>query len=111
AARSDKGFSTAVDFIDYLASERVALPISIQISGDHYGRYDEATRAAIERLKTIHYPYLKVLPETLTRHDYVKLFRGAICLQPYDRGEYANKLSAITLDAFTPGPPLAPIPS
>src|SRR5215813_7238829 len=76
AARSDKVFSTDVDFIDHLASERVALPISIQISGDHYGRYDKATRTAIERLKTIHYPYLKVLPETLTRRDYAKQFRG-----------------------------------
>jgi len=111
AARSDKGFSTAVDFIDYLASKRVALPISIQISGDHYGRYDKATRTAIERLKTIQYPFLKVLPETLTRRDYAKQFRGAICLQPYDRGEYANKLSAVTLDAFTAGAPVVTIAS
>jgi hypothetical protein len=109
AARSDKGFSTAVDFIGYLAVERVALPISIQISGDHYGRHDTATRAAIERLKTIQYPSLEVVPETLTRHDYVKLFCGAICLQPYDREEYANKLSAITLDAFTAGAPVVTV--
>jgi hypothetical protein len=106
AARSDKGFSTAVDFIGYLAFEGAALPISIQISGDHYGRYDKATRAAIERLKTIQYPSLKMVPETLTRNDYVKLFRGAICFQPYDRGEYAHKLSAITLDAFVAGAPV-----
>ncbi len=111
AARSDKGFSTAVEFIDHLASERVALPISIQISGDHYGRYDKATRTAIERLKTIQYPFLQVVPETLTRQDYVRLFRGAICLQPYDRGEYANKLSAITLDAFTAGATVVTIAS
>jgi len=109
AARSDKGFSIAVDFIDYLASERAAVPISIQISGDHYGRYDKATRTAIVRLKTIHYPFLEVLPETLIRQDYMKQFRGAICLQPYDRGEYANKLSAITLDAFTTGAPVVTI--
>lgn len=109
AARSDKGFSTAVNLIGYLASEKVALPVSIQVSGDHYGRYDEATRAALERLKTIQYPSLRVVPETLTRTDYVNLFRGAICLQPYDRGEYASKLSAITLDAFSAGAPVVTI--
>ena len=41
----------------------------------------------------------------------MRLFRGAICLQPYDRGEYANKLSAITLDAFTAGAPVVTIAS
>ena len=47
-----------------------------------------------------------MVPDTLTRPDYVNLFRGAICLQPYDRTEYGNKLSGITLDAFTVGAPI-----
>jgi hypothetical protein len=106
AARSDKGFSTAVDFIQYLAAEGATVPVSIQTSGDHYGRYDEATQAALARLKDSHYSRLTMLPDTLTRSDYVNLFRGAICLQPYDRTEYANKLSGITLDAFTVGAPV-----
>jgi len=101
AARSDKGFSIAVDLIHHLAAEGAALPVSIQTSGDHYGRYDEATQAALARLKDLRYSQLTMLPDTLTRPEYINLFRGAICLQPYDRAEYANKLSGITLDAFT----------
>ena len=106
AARSDKGFSIAVDLIRYLAAEGATLPVSIQTSGDHYGRYDEATQTALARLRGIGYSQLTMLPDTLTRPDYVNLFRGAICLQPYDRTEYANKLSGITLDAFTVGAPV-----
>ncbi len=106
AARSDKGFSTAVDLIWYLAAEGASLPVAIQTSGDHYGRYDEATQTALTRLRGIRYSRLTILPDTLTRPEYVNLFRGAICLQPYDRAEYANKLSGITLDAFTVGAPV-----
>jgi len=106
AARSDKGFSRAVDFIGYLAAKKATIPVSIQTSGDHYGRYDEATQAALARLKHLQYGRLTMLPDTLTRSDYVNLFRGAICFQPYDRTEYANKLSGITLDAFTVGAPI-----
>jgi hypothetical protein len=106
AARSDKGFSIAVDLIRYLAAEGATVPVSIQTSGDHYGRYDEATQSALTRLGGIGYSHLKMLPDTLTRPDYLNLFQGAICLQPYDRTEYADKLSGITLDAFTVGAPV-----
>jgi len=106
AARSDKGFSTAVDLVRYLAATGATVPVAIQTSGDHYGRYDETTQTALARLKDVRYSQLMMLPDTLTRHDYVKLFRGAICLQPYDRTEYANKLSGITLDALTVGAPV-----
>jgi len=106
AARSDKGFSIAVDLICYLVAQGATLPVSIQTSGDHYGRYDEATQSALTRLRGIDYSRLKMLPDTLTRPDYLELFRGAICLQPYDRTEYADKLSGITLDAFTMGAPV-----
>ena len=106
AARSDKGFSIAVDFIRYLAATGATVPVAMQTSGDHYGRYDEATQAALAQLEKMRYSQLTILPDTLTRPDYVNLFRGAICLQPYDRTEYANKLSGITLDALTAGAPV-----
>ena len=106
AARSDKGFSLAVDLIRYLAAEGATVPVSIQTSGDHYGRYDELTQSALSRLRGIHYSHLTILPDTLARPDYLNLFQGAICLQPYDRTEYADKLSGITLDAFTVGAPV-----
>ena len=95
-----------MDLIRYLAAEGATIPVSIQTSGDHYGRYDEATQAGLARLRDAHYSNLTILPDTLTRPDYVNLFRGAICLQPYDRTEYANKLSGITLDALTVGAPI-----
>jgi len=106
AARSDKGFHIAVDLIGYLAAEEALLPVSIQTSGDHYGRHDEMTQAALSRLKDVRYQLLTILPDTLARPDYIGLFRGAICLQPYDRAEYADKLSGITLDAFIAGAPV-----
>jgi hypothetical protein len=106
AARSDKGFSIAVDLIRYLAAQGASLPVSIQTSGDHYGRFDEVTQTALAQLRDVPYSQLTMLPDTLTRPEYVDLFRGAICLQPYDRAEYANKLSGITLDALTVGAPV-----
>jgi len=36
------------------------------------------------------------------------MFRGAICLQPYDRKEYADKISGITLDALAAAAPVVP---
>ena len=106
AARSDKGFREAVELIKHLSIIGASVPVSIQTSGDHYGRYDDSTQRAIDLLKTINYSSLTILPDTLTRLDYVRLFKGAICLQPYDRAEYANKLSGVTLDAFAVGAPV-----
>lgn len=106
AARSDKGFPMVVDLIRHLAAEEASLPVSIQTSGDHYNRYDEATQAALVALKNTRYSHLTMVPETLPRQNYVGLFHGAICLQVYDRAEYANKLSGITLDAFAVGAPV-----
>lgn len=106
AARSDKGFREAVELIKHLSTIGASVPVSIQTSGDHYGRYDDSTQRAVDLLKTIDYASLTILPDTLTRVDYVRLFRGAICLQPYDQTEYANKLSGVTLDAFAVGAPI-----
>jgi len=106
AARPDKGFGQIVDLIEHLAAIGATLPIAVQVSGDHYDRHDPRTADDLRRLRAIRYPGLRLLSETLRRDEYAALFRGAIALQPYDREEYADKISGITLDAFTAPAPI-----
>ena len=108
AARADKGFRQVVDFVMYLQQAQSTIPITIQISGDHYDRYDEQTRRDLDRLRSLRYPPLTLLPETLISDQYAAMFRGAICLQPYDRKEYADKISSITLEALSAAAPVVP---
>jgi hypothetical protein len=106
AARADKGFAHVVDLVEHLAATGSDLPIVVQASGDHYGRYDEHTRADLQRLRQSGYPHLTVLTDTLDAEQYQGLFAGAICLQPYGREEYADKMSAVTFDALRNGAPI-----
>ncbi len=106
AARADKGFARIVDLVELLARAGSALPIVVQASGDHYGRFDERTHAALERLKRIAYPPLRIVTETLDADQYRALFSGSVCLQPYDPAEYADKMSAVTFDALRAGAPI-----
>ena len=43
---------------------------------------------------------------TLTGDAYSAMFRGAICLQPYSRQDFADRVSGVTLDAFVAGAPV-----
>lgn len=106
AARQDKGFTQVVDLVAYLRGQGIEAPITMQISGEHYGKYDAATRADIRRLQAIAYPQLQLLPETLDPEEYVKLFAGAICLQLYQPSDFADRISGVTLDAFSAGSPV-----
>jgi glycosyltransferase involved in cell wall biosynthesis len=106
AARADKGFAQIVDLVQMLARAGSRLPIVVQASGDHYGRFDEPTRAALERLGNIAYPPLRIVTETLDANQYRALFPGSVCLQPYDPAEYADKMSAVTFDALRAGAPI-----
>jgi UDP:flavonoid glycosyltransferase YjiC (YdhE family) len=38
--------------------------------------------------------------------DYARQFEGSVCLQPYERAEYADKMSSITFDALRAGAPV-----
>jgi len=109
ASRRDKGFRQIVDFLEHLAQSGASIPVTIQVSGDHYNRYDEHTLQDLKRLRALNYGHLTLVPETLRSDEYLALFQGAICLQPYDRHEYADKISGITLDAFTSGAPVIAI--
>ena len=37
---------------------------------------------------------------------YAKQFDGAICIQIYDRSDFADRISGVTLDAFMAGSPI-----
>jgi len=109
AARADKGFSHVVDLVERLAATGSKLPIEVQASGDHYGRFDERTRADLQRLRQCRYPHLAVLADTLEAQQYQDLFAGAVCLQPYGRADYADKMSSITFDALRNGAPIVTV--
>ncbi len=106
AARADKGFAHVVDLAEHLAAIGSSLPIVVQASGDHYGRFDERTRADLQRLQRCRYPHLTVLADTVDARQYQELFAGTICLQPYGRADYADKMSAVTFDALRNGAPI-----
>ena len=105
-AREDKGFSRIVDMIDYLAQRRMQIGFVLQTSPDYYHKYDTLTRMNLSRLKSISYPFLLIHPETLHADEYAKLFEGGICLQPYHRNDFADRISGVTLDALSAGCPV-----
>ena len=100
AARQDKGFSLIVDLVELLAREGARTPITVQVSADHYGKVDAQTRSDIARLQATGYAALALTPQTLTPQEYSALFPGSICLQPYDRDEFRDRVSGVTLDAL-----------
>jgi glycosyltransferase involved in cell wall biosynthesis len=106
AARADKGFTHVVTLAEHLAAQGDDLPLCIQTTGDHYGRYDERTTADLARLRALGYPHLATVDRTPDRLAYANLFPGSICLQPYERAEYADKTSSVTFDALMAGAPV-----
>ena len=100
AARQDKGFSLIADLVELLACEGARIPIAVQVSADHYGKVDSQTRSDIARIEAAGYAPLTLTPQTLTPQEYSALFPGSICLQPYDRGEFRDRVSGVTLDAL-----------
>ncbi len=106
AARQDKGFSHVVDLIAYLQECGSQIPVMLQTSPEHYGKYDATTRADIRRLQTIAYPHLQLCHETLSASGYADFFAGAICLQLYDPYDFSDRVSGVTLDAFSAGCPV-----
>ena len=106
AARQDKGFSHVVDLVTYLHDHGLQIPVTLQTSPEHYGKYDTQTRADIQRLQAIAYPHLCVNPETLDKSEYAALFKGAICLQLYNSADFLDRISGVTLDAFSAGCPI-----
>lgn len=106
AARKDKGFSAIVDLVELLAEKGLRLPVTIQTSADHYNKYDDTTLQDLKRLEECNYPLLRKQADTLLPPEYLGLFVGAICLQPYNRHDFADRISGITLDALSSGCPV-----
>ncbi len=106
AARQDKGFRQVVDFVEFLARKKEKIPVTIQVSADHYGKYDAATREDITRLRSTGYAPLELAAETLSPEDYAALFPGSICLQLYDRADFRDRVSGVMLDALAHGSPI-----
>ena len=106
AARPDKGFAEVVGLVELLSRARRNIPISVQTSAQHYDKVDRSVVAGLERLDAIAYPFLRRYDDTLSPADYGALFRGAICLQLYSRGDFADRISGITLDALSHGSPI-----
>ncbi len=106
AARRDKGFRQVVDFVEFLVRKNEKIPVTIQVSADHYGKYDAATREDLTRLRSTGYAPLELAAETLSPEDYAALFPGSICLQLYDRADFRDRVSGVTLDALAHGSPI-----
>jgi glycosyltransferase involved in cell wall biosynthesis len=106
AARQDKGFGKVVDLIEYASSLGLKIPFALQTSPDHYGKYDAETKADITRLKSIPYSHLEICPDTLSKDAYTHFFSGAICIQPYQSSDFADRISGVTLDALSAGCPI-----
>jgi len=106
AARQDKGFKHIVDLVELLNERGMNFPVTVQVSAEHYGKYDRATKEQLRRLERIGYPLLHLVRETLAPDEYGNLFRGAICLQPYDREEFNDRASGVTMDALIRGAPI-----
>ena len=106
AARRDKGFGIVVDLVQRLASTGSDIPIAVQITPEHYGKYDDPTRADIARIEAMHYRPLTLIRETPPPGEYTANFPGSICLQPYDAVDFADRVSGVTLDALAQGCPI-----
>jgi glycosyltransferase involved in cell wall biosynthesis len=108
AARADKGFEHIVALAEVLAADvdATAPALVVQASGDHYGRYDSATSALLERLQRLPAQRVRVIRAPVPLQEYARLFEGSICLQPYRPHDYADKVSGITLDALRAGAPI-----
>jgi glycosyltransferase involved in cell wall biosynthesis len=106
AARLDKGFPRVVDLVERLAQQGEQLPLCIQTSARHYEKHDTPIARELARLERCAYPGLRTHPGTLESDAYFALFDGAVCLQPYDRGEFAGRVSAVTVDALACGAPI-----
>lgn len=106
AARRDKGFGLVTDLVEHLAHTSDDLPVTLQVSAEHYGKQEEQVRSDILRLEKTAYPLLKLCPETLASQEYRLLYRGAICLQLYHQQDFADRISGVTLDAMSAGAPV-----
>jgi hypothetical protein len=95
-----------VDFVRLLADTGTGIPVTVQASSAHFGKFDVGIPAEVGRLRKSPAAGLRILPETLGASEYRAMFDGAIVLQPYSRDDFADRISGVTLDAFSAGAPV-----
>lgn len=107
-ARADKGFSLIVETIRDMQAQHAYLPFVLQVSPPISKRYDPQTALAVTKLQQISNNNYKIrlYKHALNDQQYQDLFVGAICLLVYDKEQYADKFSGVTLDAFYAGCPV-----
>lgn len=106
AARQDKGITHVVNLVEHMSKLKLQIPVRLQNSPDHRGKYDDATKADIDRLQGVAYPHLRLYPKTLSHEEYANLFNGAICVQLYNATDFSDRISGVTLDALSAGSPI-----
>jgi len=106
AARKDKGFHHLKDLVVHCAENKVDIPVTIQTSAAHYDKYDNQTAGALQEIRAAGYAPLVEIAETLLQPEYLDLFPGAVCVQLYDRVDFADRISGVTLDALSHGAPI-----
>ena len=87
------------------------MPFYIQSSSEHLNKSETKTQLDIARLKQIKYPKLTIGEKTLSESDYLNLFPGSICLQPYDVKDFSDRVSGVTLDSLMAGSPIVTTPN
>jgi len=106
AARSDKGFASVVDAIEYNRNCGHKTIFEIQTSPPNSLRYDAETQQALTKLYAIAPENLILNKHTLNAQQYLQQFQNAICLLIYKQQDYQDKFSGIALDAFYAGSPI-----
>jgi glycosyltransferase involved in cell wall biosynthesis len=106
AARRDKGFSRVVDLVCHMSAQGVSIPFFLQASPDHYEKYEGGIPGELDRLRNVTAPWLRTFPVTLGGEEYRAMFDGAVVLQPYAREDFTDRVSGVTLDAFSEGAPV-----
>ena len=106
AARTDKGFLHVIALLEHMSQKQFSIPVVIQTSPDHYGKYDDKTRDGFRRMQKMNYPALRTCPQVLDSRSYRELFHGAISLQLYSRQDFTDRISGVTLDALSAGSPV-----
>lgn len=106
AARRDKGFDKVVDLVAHMAERGQRHPAIVQTCGDYYGKINAAVRGDLARLERVAYPEVRTVPDALDTPAFLKLFPGSISLQLYDRNDFRDRFSNVTVDAFRCGAPV-----
>ncbi|OIO71426.1 MAG: hypothetical protein CO186_08755 [Zetaproteobacteria bacterium CG_4_9_14_3_um_filter_49_83] len=104
-ARVDKNLPFIHELLRHLKAVDANIPVMIQAGPNHHGIFSDTIRKILSDIQALNYAHLDMPQCSLAGDHYLQQFAGGICLQPYQTGDYASKISGITLDALTRGCP------